>query len=174
MIMLTTPTGRDVTITFHRVDAGGYVEMTVVVPGTATNERACVRTVDPLPQATSQGATHAIYFSNRKKGGLGLDATEAARLETALIAYRDADPGYQAARLRSDRQDLVDAINAAFDAEAAAREVAFQRHSAPPAYGGDAVRAAEQALAAFDAAHPEIIAAIEQEHAARTADAMWR
>jgi len=86
---------------------------------------------------------------------------EAAALK---VQYRQSPEG-----LRGQRRDLGAAIRGAVAEAQAARERAFQEDiGGIPSYDTPKVRAAHAALAAFDEAHPGVVAALA---AAKAADA---
>jgi len=97
---------------------------------------------------------------------LTADRYETLTAEAAALKaeYRQSPEG-----LRGQRRDLVAAIRGAGDEAWAARERAFQADiGGIPSYDTPKVRAARAALVAFDAAHPEVVAALA---AAKAADA---
>jgi len=104
------------------------------------------------------------------------DGIVAAIGRVALTAERYATLEKRAARLaeeyktspealRTEREDLCNAIRGALDDARDAREQAFEDDCAHglPGYDTPAVAAAQQALANFDGTHPEIVAAIKVE-----------
>jgi len=76
---------------------------------------------------------------------------------------------------REERKALVRAARAAADEMMDARDRAFSRDKgmAPAQAATQAARAAEKALLDFDAAYPEVLAAIEAERAAKVERNFW-
>lgn len=116
------------------------------------------------------GATHAI-------GPVCLAAEEAARVAEAVAAYEAADPEIAAAKLRAERDAIVGRIAGAREAAEHAREQAWERADdragvSENEYDARA-KAAHIDLAAFDAAHPEVAAAIEAEKKAAVERNLW-
>jgi len=93
---------------------------------------------------------------------------EAARLE--------AEYAKSPAALKTKRERLCNALRGSLEDARDAREAAFEADCVHglPGYDTPAVSEAQQALAAFDAAHPEIVAAIEAEKEAAAARNRWR
>lgn len=103
---------------------------------------------------------------------LGLSDDEYATLKAVLDAEREA---YRLSP-RGQRAELVTTLEIAYDKEAAAR-AAVQDHEAPwgPVTAAEQeVEAAEAALDAFDAAHPDLTAEREAERAKAEAAALDR
>lgn len=81
--------------------------------------------------------------------------------------------------LRLQRNMLAARIDGLRDQLASRRDQAWERGDAESAFARDEAResqlaAAEQALRDFDAAHPELLAALEAERRAASERAMWR
>lgn len=76
---------------------------------------------------------------------------------------------------REERKVLVRAARAAADEMMAARERSFSRDKgmAPAQAATKAARAAEKALFDFDAAYPEVLAAIKAEQQAKVEANFW-
>lgn len=111
------------------------------------------------------------------KPAIGLTAAEAATISAAAAGEREtarlarvaaAGP---VAGLREQRRELLTALTAAQWAQDEAAERAHATGDARnvAAEHQPAVTAAEQALAAFDVAHPEVLATIRAERAAEAA-----
>jgi hypothetical protein len=103
-------------------------------------------------------------------GLLALTDSETEILRSAIVAAREdheATPEAKAEKLRQQRHNLLCAIRGSVDDWSAHRERCFRQdtglHGMAPFE--TKVAAAEQALAEFDTAHPEVIAAIEAEKA---------
>ena len=96
-----------------------------------------------------------------------------AAMAEAREAYRASPEGITEA-LREQRRSLGAAISSALDETEVARERAFDRDiGGIPSYDSPKYRAARQALADFDAAHPEIKAVLEQERQESIKRHMW-
>ena len=116
--------------------------------------------------------THALA------GRLALTAAEAEIIEAAKIAARteyEALPVFSAKRLRSERESLCCSLAASLDDLSAHRECCYQEdcgfHGMEPFDA--AIKTASEKLAAFDAAHPEIVGIIEREKAERAERNAW-
>jgi hypothetical protein len=101
-------------------------------------------------------------------GPLLLTAEQAAQIEAVYNEVRATIP----ANLNFAREQLVRAVNIAGDAWAAAQAAAQDNDTMGSYYAGpdarhqDAIAKAEQALADFDAAHPEIAAGLRRQREA--------
>lgn len=167
-ITVQTPSGKTVNITLsqHHSD----IAIDCDIPELSLNVRAF--NVLPL-KAPKQGATH---YLDAYQHSIGLDAANAHIVKDAIAAFRTAyeqSPAGQVERLRKERRDLQDEIGGWWDAMSEAREKAFGSDTGA---GWDKAKkyeakaeAAKIRLAAFDTAHPEIIAAITAEKDAATA-----
>lgn len=156
---------------------GNQIEIGVVIDGDATwvyskidgQRDACVLGPGKLSrprEIAGRIITHVI-------GTCGLAADEMPLLEAALTAAREA-ARQTPEGMRAQRQSLVAKINATLDATEQARERAFDRDiGGIPSYDSPAYRAAKAALEAFDATHPEVRAAIEQERQESIKRHMW-
>lgn len=106
---------------------------------------------------------------------LGLTTDEAATIRTALAARDDADPEIILQRLRAERHGLVAAVSALVEEKAYQFDRAYSREDVNAwsikASFVPRIAAAEQAVKDFDAAHPEVLAAIRAERAERVARA---
>jgi hypothetical protein len=105
---------------------------------------------------------------------VALHADEAVQLEAAAQAAAETNPF----QLRSERDRLADEIGCLAEAAHEDRVTAIERASATGVYSkpddrADAIAAARAALAAFDAAHPEIKAEIVREREASVKRHMW-
>lgn len=98
---------------------------------------------DDLPT----GYTHIV-------DNVPLTPSEHATYQAAL----EADPVEQRVALAATRDQLVRELNIAIEDAQARRDAAWDRHDDTPALHVDetAIHAARQALADFDAAHPEV------------------
>jgi hypothetical protein len=103
------------------------------------------------------------------KHAIPLTAEEVA----AFAAARASDPEAQAQRLRSEREALVRSHNAIADDLDAARVEMWDKADEVASRTSPALDAARAALEAFDAAHPEVKAAIEAERAAALERNRW-
>ena len=105
---------------------------------------------------------------------VAIHADEAAKLDAAARQEAEINPNI----LRSRRERLVDEINYLGDAAHEDHVASIERASATgvyrkPADNSAALEKARAALADFDAAHPEIVAAIEQERQESIERNMW-
>jgi hypothetical protein len=108
----------------------------------------------PEPRGT---ATHAIRGVGK---ALGLSDAEARQVQAAIRHHEVATP----TALRNQRNRLVATLNGLHDGIHARRELAIDAGlDNLPDYDNAATRAAEQAIADFDATHPEVKAAIRSE-----------
>lgn len=163
-----TASGKIINITLSQHHSGIAIDCDI--PELTLNVRAF--NVLPL-KAPKQGATH---YLDAYKHSIGLDATNAQIVRDAIEDFRAAyqvSPAGQVELLRKQRRDLQDEIAGMWDAMDEAKEQAFAVDTGAgwdkvKQYQGNA-EAAKAALAEFDAAHPEIIAAITAEKDAATA-----
>lgn len=123
----------------------------------------------PKPIKGSDGITYRYAL----QGILALTDDEAGAVRSAVVAAKAthaATPQAMARKLRSERQSLCDAHAGALDAMDEHRERCFQGdigfHGMEPYQAK--IDAAVAAIAAFDADHPEVIAAINAERKAQT------
>lgn len=162
---LTTPTGKkvEIRISTHlgRAIATAFVGGKYIYAGTNVTERA------GLPA----GGTHCF-------GPIVFDEQNAAALQAAIDSHAAQDPTVIEMTLREQRRLLATDVAAYADAGDNHRSRAWERGDER---GGvsenewDAkASAARQALRDFDAAHPEIIAAIDAERQRAADEAMWR
>ena len=166
-ITIHTPTGKEVIITLSHHHSG--IALDCEMP--ALNLKVRAFAVHPL-KAPKQGATH---YLDAYQHSIGLDDANAQLVREAITAFQATyqhSPEGQRAALRKERRDLQDEIAGMWDAWEAAREKAFAQDTGA---GWDKVReyeakaeAAKAVLAAFDAAHPDIIAEITKEKDAAT------
>ena len=115
---------------------------------------------------------------HHKIGPLALTDSETETLRAAVMAAKEeheGTPKAKAEKLRQQRNDLACGVAGAVDDLGAHRERCFQQdtgfHGMAPFEAK--IAGAEKALAEFDAAHPEVIAAIKAEQADATARNMW-
>jgi hypothetical protein len=114
------------------------------------------------------GATHYISIG---KAGVGFTAEEAATIEQAQAAAEEAyeqQPERIAQRLRNRREQLALAVLGAEDEAAAAFNRAWDRGDEGGAFRSRSewektASERREALSAFDAEHPEVIATIRAE-----------
>jgi hypothetical protein len=139
---------------YAKVD--GKTAATVLGPGRLSKPQ----TVDSITY------THRI-------GNVGVAAEELPLIEAALTeANREA--AQSPAGLREQRLTLQAKIRGVLDETEAARERGYNEDIGRiPSYDSPAYRAAKQALADFDATHPEIKAAIEAEKQESIKRHMW-
>jgi hypothetical protein len=117
---------------------------------------------------TANGRTYT-----HRIGNVGILAEELPAIESAL-AQANHEAAQSPAGLREQRLTLVAKIAGALDETEAARERAYNRDiGGIPSYDSPKYRAAKQALAEFDAAHPEIKAALERERQESIKRHMW-
>lgn len=126
-----------------------------------------------LAAIKAQGVTHVLTNASRTVS-IALFAAEAAPILAEIDRRRDAyaaSPEGRAAGLRSEREALVAAVDGAIEDQADAYDRAHDRQDAAAEIirreHQPAVDAARAALAAFDAAHPEVADAIRAERMAR-------
>lgn len=154
-----TPSGKAVEITMTGSICGVSCEATVAELGLRGTP------VGPLPlPVPQQGATHYIKIG---KNAVGLSADAAAAIETARgteQAAWDASPEGQRVRLERQRESLEMDISLAADRQMGRRERAWARDGYA-SIDSAAETTARAALAAFDAAHPEILGAMKAERA---------
>lgn len=113
-------------------------------------------------------------FSHLLGSTVALHADEVDRLNAAFDAAKETNPH----TLRSRRESLVHEINRLGDTAHDDHVEAIERASATGRYRQPDDRIAEiakaqAALAEFDAAHPEIVAEIQREHAESVKRNMW-
>lgn len=165
-ITIHTPKKIEVKITLAKHHSG--VALNCEIPSLKLTGRAFA--VHPLKVPTN-GATHYLDMSPR---ALGLDAANAQIVRDAMAAFQEAyrqSPEGRHEALRKERRDLKDEIAGWWDAMDHAKERTFST-----GVGWEHVRkyqakveAAKERLAAFDAAHPEMIAEIKQEQGVASA-----
>jgi hypothetical protein len=163
ILTLATPTGKAVTVTFlHSYQ--GESRLWVELPAAGIKGQSS----RPLPLKTpTQGATHYLDVAGK---AVGLDAANAQRIEDLYQARKAAwgeSAAGQAAALRSAREHLVREKAGWLDAMSAAREQAFASDTGAgwaeaKDYEAKAT-AADEKIAAFDRAHPDVVAAIKAE-----------
>ena len=115
-------------------------------------------------------------------GQLTLRPEDVAAVEAAIAAAREAHeatPEAQAAVLRERRANLVLAIQSARKEIEGRKAAAWARGDERRGVTDDPdwtskLREREEALAEFDAEHPEVRAEVEAERARRADEAMWR
>lgn len=161
-ITWTTPGGRTITVTPDTYAPQTW--LTVTIDGQIGDGQLLPvddgRLAKLAPQLRAAGYSHAIACG---AAAIGVPADLVDQI-TALQGT-----GNRPKSLREQRDDLVADRAAALDALSAARERAFAADTGrgwdQVRKADDAVRAAEQALAEFDSAHPEVVAQIEAEQA---------
>ena len=134
------------------------------------------------PQALSapkNGVTHFLGggFGGQKQSGkpaVGLTADEAARINAALDAADRAaaeTPEAGLRKLMDEREGLTAAVRGLEEDEQAARERMMEDESNDGAFPfpdfEGRINAARRAVAAFDSAHPEVVACLQSERAER-------
>ena len=115
----------------------------------------------------------ALGFTARiGRVGLTQERHEILRAEAARLAV---EYSMRPAALREKREDLCNEIRWATEDAREARDKAFEVDciNGLPGYNTPAVQAARKALADFDAAHPEIVDAIEAEREERRKRHEW-
>ncbi len=174
-IQVTTPAGKAVSISVSG-DSTLQMHANAIIDG--RNIRLSVHAggiVYPLDRP-QQGATKYLRSQDGKTGILLSDdqAAIVGQGWEAAVTEIAATPAEVARRLGDKRENLVARIQGELDETAAARERAFTRDIGQiPDYDRPKYRVAVAALAAFDAAHPEIVAAIKREHDESVARHMW-
>lgn len=167
-ISVHTPSGTPVEISLTQGPAyfagAPYIDWSVPTKGHSARAVA----VCPLSKP-QKGSTY--YLDG--KPALGLDTKNAQLVIDAIRAYKAQSPIAQQSALRAERKDIGSEIAGALDAMSDARENAFNSDTGSgwakaKAYEAQA-EAARAKLAAFDAAHPEIIAELKAEKNERTA-----
>ncbi|NUU25517.1 MAG: hypothetical protein HOV68_29035 [Streptomycetaceae bacterium] len=172
---ITFPDGRTVRVTAQATPYGPTA-LTVRRGDRVVEPSGALREVGDGTRAQrgwTEQATHAI-------GRIPVRAADAERLRTLARAVQDrydASPERQEQLLRRDRERLVERLSLLSDTESAARAAAFDAgelagHLAPGGpteHDSARVARAREELAAFDAEHPQIRAAVE---ARRKADVL--
>jgi hypothetical protein len=156
---------------------GQAVEIGVVIDGSAAWVYA---KVDGKTDATvlgpgrlSKPQMHEGRIYTHHIGHVGILADELPLIESAL-AEANREASQTPAGLREQRLTLVAAIAGALDETEAARERGYNEDIGRiPSYDSPEYRAAKQALAEFDATHPEVKAALEQERQESIKRHMW-
>lgn len=168
IVTRTTQDGRTLEIGVKRYIPGSWVA-TATLNGTHA-AMGSVLALEPKLKARLPGITHYIPGT----APIALRAEEAQILLAAIAAGEQADletPEAQIERLRTERRERVGDIQAAIEEQADAFEAAHTREDVLAwqikARHEPAIAAARAALAAFDAAHPDIIAAIRAEQEER-------
>lgn len=156
---------------------GQAIEIGVTVDGSAAWVYAKVdgKTDSVIlgPGRLSKPQTHNGRTYTHHIGHVGILAGELPLIEAALAEARTA-AAQTPEGLREHRLTLVARISGALDQTEQERERAFDRDiGGIPSYDSPAYRAAKRALEEFDAAHPEIKAALEQERQERINRHMW-
>lgn len=167
-ITWTTKSGKTITATPDRMMPATWLHVTVdgakidngyLIP--ITDKRAA----SVAAQLAAAGTTHVMICG---KIPVGVSTAVAAEIQAAQQAAANRPPS-----LKSQREELVAAVQGAGDAYAAARESFFAEdtgrvlnkvHQAEAA-----IRTAEKALTDFDIAHPQVVAAIKAEQDEATA-----
>jgi hypothetical protein len=121
------------------------------------------------------GATHVLVTRQTRIGVTAETATEIETWMTQMRATLNATPEVQDRILRSERSDLAGEVR---DAVQQGSDVITYHSNSPRA--GQMIAAAqvkqaaaEEALRAFDAAHPEVLETIKAERAESAARHMW-
>lgn len=160
----TTKSGKTVTATPNQNMPATWLDVTV--DGKPISSGRLITVADPQAAAVRQqmvaaGMTHVLACG---KIPVGVPSEVAAQIQAAQKAAANRPES-----LESQRESLVAAIRGAGDQFEAAREYFFSedtgRGAGKVAAAETAIKKAEKALADFDAAHPEIIAAIQAEEA---------
>lgn len=172
----TSRDGRAIEIKAH-LSADGHITAEALVAGkSAGHQYGITRLPDAARRKLPAGYTHAV-------GQVVLTEAEAAQVQTALdrlsAEWRASEAGQRAA-LVAERQDLAREIRHLLEEG----DYRAERYHATGAGDGHehAIRAeyerraeaARARLAEFDAAHPEIIAALRAEHEAAAAESAAR
>lgn len=139
--------------------------------------RGSVLDLEPNVKAQLPGFTHYVLG----KAPIAIKADEAEILLAAIAAGEQSDretPEAQIERLRTERRQLVGDVQAAIEEQSDAYESAHARQDVMAeqikARHEPAIAAARAAVRAFDAAHPEITAAIRAEQQERTERSLRR
>lgn len=123
------------------------------------------------------GATHYLRTSDNK--GVGLAADVATGINQVYDQFRAAVaalPANRLGQLREERERLTQQVRSLLDEQQYQRERWFEsetKRGPMPEYDIVEVRAAQQAVRDFDAAHPEVIAEIKAQQKADTERHMW-
>ena len=171
MTTITTPSGIKI-----EVEVKEYCGMAVAygsIPSKGIKRESLSR---PEPARAGSPGTHQARIGRHM---IALGADQAAILESAFGEFEAGCPAIQAANLRSERQSLSLALAGLLDEQHESGRRAIERAGAEGVYREPRdltpeIDAARAALAEFDAAHPEVIAAEEAEKKAATERAMWR
>lgn len=121
--------------------------------------------------APNSTATHYLTGSRKSAKAVGFTAAETAIIAAALQTARDNDPATQMAILTDRRDTIVCMINAAEEEAGEKWDTTVNTTVNDPAAAArsanNAAATASEQLAAFDAAHPEVIAAVDAARAER-------
>lgn len=163
-----TPSGTHVEITLlpgpSHFGGAPYIDWSIPAKGLSGRGSAVCRMTK-----VQNGANH--YIDSKPALGLGNEAAQT--IFAAVRAYKLKSPEGQREALRKEREDLQHEIAGWWDAMSRAREKAFDKDTG--AGWGKAkeyeakAEATKVKMAAFDAAHPEIIAKLKAEKEERTA-----
>lgn len=169
IVTRTTKDGRTLEVSVKRYLPGSWTAIATLDGAYAAN--GSVLDLTPQVKAQLPGFTHYVLG----KSPIALKADEAQILLAAIAAGERADretPEAQIERLRTERRQLVGDVQSAIEEQADAYEAAHAREDVLAeriqASHEPAIATARAAVQAFDAEHPEIVAAIRAEQQERT------
>lgn len=164
IVTRTTKTGRTLEIRVRRDILDQFSAV-----ATLDGERAASGTPQKLDRATARKLPGFTHYIPDHRAPIALTTAEAEALSAAIAAAERDDPATQARALRDERRNLVGDVLAAIEGQSDAFERAHAREDVRAwdikLSHEPKIEAAQAALAAFDAAHPEIVAAIRAEKA---------
>lgn len=170
LVARTTKAGQKLEISVKRYLPGSWIAI-ATLDGTYAGQGS-VLDLEPKIKAQLPGFTHYVHTG---KAPVALKADEAQALLAAIAAGEQTDretPEAQIERLRNERRQLVGDVQSAIEEQSDAYETAHARQDVLAeqikAQHEPAITAARAAVQAFDASHPEIIAAIRVEQQERT------
>lgn len=174
-MQIATPSGQTIDIALH--GSAGRVVVDAWLNGKKLQTGMAHPTpIDKYPaniqaKARQAGGTHML-------GPIVLDNDNAAKLNKAIADFAASDPEIVEARLRSERQRLASDYAACVVAAGVERDRAWSHEDERGGVVANEWDAkAQKALAelhAFDARHPEVIAAIRAESDKAAERAMWQ
>jgi len=158
-------------------------EIKVVAGISNVNGRVLMSYIDGVEDSGLLGPNYRIPAAIKARGFVAavgrvpLTAEEAEAAEAAMAALK-AERAATPDGLEDRRQYLVEKLVALRESAAAEREAAWEREDeaagvTTPAEVAGEIAAASRAVRDFDAAHPEVVAAIKAADAAEARRRMW-
>jgi hypothetical protein len=150
----------------------GRTAIVIIEPAPGGGVLAAVARVDGVELGSHCGPHHlAPNMPDGYVAAIGrllLTAEEAAQMEAAYRAAEAAQPADPLTGLLAERERLVAAVEGYTDQWTDDRSATFHAGDHPNPFAADArneqlINDAEAALVAFDAAHPEVVAAVRAE-----------